>query len=172
MSQQNGGTHSPEGSAHEDGSSTQDGSAHSSNVLHEALLRVPTYEPGSDEPEVRVDEKTAFSAERTFVQWFHLACTVGFVAFGATSISTSMSMHFTARLLAFPAAFFAVWPVFTHRRRLKALADRSPNGLEDRTGPLVAVCVMVVVVLLSTANAWRQFNEGSETRSEREYDEP
>ena len=123
-------------------------------------LLPPNYDPASYPPEMRVDAKTPFSSERTFVVWFHLAMTVGLVSFGAGSISNSAPLHFTARLLVLPCAFFAVWPLIQHRRRINALHVRTTDGLQDRVGPLVTVLVMCGVVLLSTANAWRHWLAG------------
>lgn len=131
-----------------------------SSLLPAKLLTLPTYSR-EDRLEVRVNHKSGFSVERTFVVWFHLAVTVSMVAFGACSVATSPVMHYTAGLLVLPACFFVVWAMAQFRRRLLVLragtVDEQAQALRDETGPRVAVICMCAVVLLNTANAWRHW---------------
>jgi uncharacterized membrane protein YidH (DUF202 family) len=106
---------------------------------------------------MRVDHKVWFSAERTFIQWIHLATTLGLTSLGLLALADNSSAFLmTGTMLALPAAFFVGWAAVQFHRRVNALKMRHAPDLEDKLGPLLAVCVMTSAVTLHTVLAWRQ----------------
>ena len=152
------GASAAEGDAAPSRSPASSESGHSSADLtgFEGVLP-PQYDPKAGPLEVRVDHKSGFSAERTFVVWFHLAVVIAMVALGAVSMGGSASMHFAGQLLALPALFFVVWPTLQLRRRQQALRAQKDDGLRDDTGPFLAVLTMCLVVTFNLAKAWRHW---------------
>ena len=120
--------------------------------------QVPTYGPIGGEPEewVRVDGKAWFTAERTFMAWMHLAITVGSIGLGLVGVKGD-DMRSISGLLMLPTAFFVIWGAVQFYRRSIALSHASTASLEDRVGPTIALIVMVSVLVINTANAWRRF---------------
>jgi uncharacterized membrane protein YidH (DUF202 family) len=113
---------------------------------------------------IKVDVKAWFSAERTCVQWIHLAATAGGLALAIMS-SGDAALWVTGALLLVPSIFFAAWGGVQYWRRSRGMLTPSevcwPGPLQDRVGPAVAVgavtvaCVANTVIALYRAAAMR-----------------
>jgi SPX domain protein involved in polyphosphate accumulation/uncharacterized membrane protein YidH (DUF202 family) len=100
---------------------------------------------------VRVEPKSYFANERTFIQWISgalLLVTVSaiildFEAQNGAKLKAGFAMIVCAALL-------VCYATFVYFRRLKLLSSGSPYGYIDRVGPVLLACsVLVGVVVLS-----------------------
>ena len=62
---------------------------------------------------VHVDPKAYFSAERTFIQWMHIALTVGSIALSLSTLADSDSVRTAGALLRIVLAYFQVMHAFS-----------------------------------------------------------
>jgi uncharacterized membrane protein YidH (DUF202 family) len=93
----------------------------------------PVYGPiggGAEKPEVRVDWKAGFSAERTFMAWVHMVITLMSIALALASVEQTRT---TGLLLLVPAAVFLVWATISFYRRSCSLWQKVEPALEDIT---------------------------------------
>jgi SPX domain protein involved in polyphosphate accumulation/uncharacterized membrane protein YidH (DUF202 family) len=100
---------------------------------------------------VRVEPKSYFANERTFIQWISGALLLVTVS----AIILDFEVQNGAKLKAGFAmtlcgALIVCYATFVYFRRLKLLSSGSPYGYIDRVGPLLLACsVLVGVVVLS-----------------------
>mmetsp|Transcript_9205 Transcript_9205/g.21359 ORF Transcript_9205/g.21359 Transcript_9205/m.21359 type:complete len:116 (-) Transcript_9205:237-584(-) len=97
--------------------------------------------------EVRVDPKSWFSAERTFVAWMHLSLIAAGASLALMAVGQTSENRAAGLLLMVPAIFLASWGAFTYKQRCTALSMKSTNALMDPVGPAIAVCLITVVSL-------------------------
>ena len=92
----------------------------------------PVYGPigGVETPQIRVDWKAGFSAERTFMAWVHMVITL---TIAALPLVASEGTRTTGFLLIVPAGIFLLWAATSFYRRAAALSQKTVPGLEDRT---------------------------------------
>uniref|UniRef100_A0A7S4BTQ0 DUF202 domain-containing protein n=1 Tax=Chrysotila carterae TaxID=13221 RepID=A0A7S4BTQ0_CHRCT len=106
---------------------------------------------------LRVDHKTWFSAERTFVGWMHLSLITGGTAFALVAIGQSPSNQILGLLLLVPSVFLAGWGAQTYRVRCASLELQRFDAITDTVGPLVAVILMTIVAALNTFLGIRKY---------------
>ena len=105
---------------------------------------------------VHVDPKAYFSAERTFIQWMHIALTVGSIALSLSTLADSDSVRTAGALLIVPSLLFLVYGLVSYYRRRAALDRAALDALDDRLGPALLMLVMVAVVGTNVVFALRR----------------
>ena len=105
---------------------------------------------------IKIDMKAWFSAERTCVQWIHLAATAGGLALAIMSSGDAM-LWVTGALLLVPSIFFAAWGGVQYWRRSRGMLAPSqiswPGPLQDRVGPALAVGAITIACVANTVIA-------------------
>lgn len=94
---------------------------------------------------VRVEPKSYFANERTFIQWISAALllfTVSVILFDIT-MDHGVS-HTAATCLICFGMFLACYALFTYYRRLRLLQSGSPYGYIDHVGPIIITVSMVL----------------------------
>lgn len=97
----------------------------------------------------KIEPKTFFANERTFIQWLSAALLL---------LSLSLAMvglgHDSGRIAGFVvmpvALLFLLYALYVYQWRAKMIRDKSPGPYDDRYGPvaLVAALILTVVVLV------------------------
>ncbi len=105
---------------------------------------------------IKLDRKTAFSAERTANAWLRLALSQGALALAILAATNTQSLRPSARFVAaalLPSTiFFAAWSAFTFRRRIRLLVPNSlasSAAFADVVGPSIAALSIAAVTLLN-----------------------
>ena len=115
---------------------------------------------------MKIEPKTFFANERTFLAWLHMAVTLGSIsaallgfasdpAAGSGSLATNMVSLISLILL--PVAIFMVgYALYVFTWRADNIAKKKAVNVDDRNGPLL-LCGLVVaalsaIFLLSTAD--------------------
>lgn len=96
---------------------------------------------------VRVEPKSYFANERTFIQWISgalLLATVSAIILDLqTTRESSLMIGFA---LVVCGAIVVCYATFVYFRRLRLLASGSPYGYIDRVGPLILACSVLIGV--------------------------
>ena len=111
----------------------------------------------------RVEPKSYFANERTFIQWISaslLLLTIAVLLMGYNGVDGSPSghssyAHFAGVGLCCGSVLMVLYATFVYFRRIKLLSSGSPYGYVDHVGPAVlsiGVCLGVVVIL---AEVWK-----------------
>lgn len=106
---------------------------------------------------MRIEPKTFFANERTFLAWLHMSITLGSIAAALLGFSTAASTDPTAglsrhlveviALIMLPLAVgMCGYALMTFVWRAQNIAKKRPTGFDDRVGPL-CLCIAVVVAL-------------------------
>merc|ERR1740130_99505 len=108
---------------------------------------------------IKIDCKAWFSAERTCIQWIHMAITCGGLGLAIMSSGDPM-LTTTGAFLLGPSVFFAAWGGVQYLRRSRAMLSPSevrwPGPLQDRVGPAIAVGAVTIACIANTVLALRQ----------------
>lgn len=104
---------------------------------------------------MRIEPKTFFANERTFLSWLHMAVTLGSIAAALLGFSTDggqgLSGHLVEviALLLLPVAIgMCGYAIFIFIWRSQMIAKKRPQHFDDRVGPL-GLCTAVVLTLVS-----------------------
>jgi uncharacterized membrane protein YidH (DUF202 family) len=100
---------------------------------------------------MRVEPKTFFANERTFLSWMHMAVTIGTMSSGLLAYSldqgtkeSGQAMQMVAMCLLSIAICFCAYAVWTFYWRAVKIRLREDGPYDDRFGPIVLGCVMIV----------------------------
>ena len=97
---------------------------------------------------LKVEPRTFFAAERTFVQWLSVSILLITVTVALIGFNTPQSV--VAGYVMFPVALMYLFYSLTqYYRRIKNIRMKSPTGYEDRHGPAVLVAALLIVFLLA-----------------------
>ncbi|KAF6262836.1 VTC domain-containing protein [Scenedesmus sp. NREL 46B-D3] len=114
----------------------------------------PVRQPGT--AMMRIEPKTFFANERTFLSWLHMAVTLGSIAaallgFSNTKGQAGLSAHLVEiiALILLPVAIsMCGYAIFIFKWRSDMIAQKRPQHFDDRVGPL-GLCAAVVTALLA-----------------------
>uniref|UniRef100_A0A383VD06 SPX domain-containing protein n=1 Tax=Tetradesmus obliquus TaxID=3088 RepID=A0A383VD06_TETOB len=114
----------------------------------------PVRQPGTTM--MRIEPKTFFANERTFLSWLHMAVTLGSIAaallgFSNTKGQTGLSAHLVEiiALILLPVAIsMCGYAIFIFKWRSDMIAKKRPQHFDDRVGPL-GLCAAVVTALVA-----------------------
>lgn len=128
--------------------STSNASGQRSTDLSQPLLgdRVPIVE--ADQPvyqPLKIEPKTFFANERTFISWMHQAVFIMTLAFALYSIGDSGRK--AALLLFGIALLFLVYALVIFQLRAKRIRQKSGAPYDDRIGPSVLVFVLLSAMI-------------------------
>uniref|UniRef100_A0A7S0WG32 SPX domain-containing protein n=1 Tax=Pyramimonas obovata TaxID=1411642 RepID=A0A7S0WG32_9CHLO len=100
---------------------------------------------------MRVEPKTFFANERTFLSWMHMAVTIGTMSSGLLAYSLDhqtkqggIAMQMVAVVLLPVSIMFCAYAVWTFYWRAVKIRLREDGPYDDRFGPMVLGCVMAV----------------------------
>eukprot|EP00879_Flechtneria_rotunda_P032077 GHRR01035229.1.p1 GENE.GHRR01035229.1~~GHRR01035229.1.p1 ORF type:complete len:471 (+),score=154.83 GHRR01035229.1:612-2024(+) len=111
-------------------------------------------QPGQGDNLMRIEPKTYFANERTFLSWLHMAVTLGSIAaallgFSSSKGQTGLSAHLVEiiALILLPVAIaMCGYAIFVFNWRAQMIARKRPQHFDDRVGPL-GLCAAVVAAL-------------------------
>eukprot|EP00877_Chromochloris_zofingiensis_P009475 jgi/Chrzof1/4781/Cz14g26070.t1 len=103
---------------------------------------------------MRIEPKTFFANERTFLSWLHMAVTIGSIAaallgFSGSDKGAGLGAHLVeiiALILLPVAVAMCGYAIFIFTWRGQMIAKKRPGHFDDRLGPL-GLCVAVVLAL-------------------------
>lgn len=96
--------------------------------------------------EQKIEPKTFFANERTFLSWLHMALTMGSIATAMIGISSDETQNSTTMiaLIMLPAALLmCFYSVIVYYWRSSAILHHKELYYDDRRGPLALTCVIV-----------------------------
>lgn len=96
--------------------------------------------------EHKIEPKTFFANERTFLSWLHMALTMGSIAtamIGISSDETQNSSTLIALILLPAALLMCSYSVVVYYWRSSAILHHKELYYDDRRGPLALTCVIV-----------------------------
>lgn len=94
---------------------------------------------------MRVEPKTFFANERTFLSWLHMAVTIGSISSALVALASqsdadeasSKMIDIVALCLLPISIFFCVYAMYTFHWRAEKIRRREDGNYDDRRGPLV-----------------------------------
>ena len=95
---------------------------------------------------IKIEPKTFFANERTFLQWFNSAV---FVATGGLTIAEMSESKTTGILLVTISVCIILYSMFVYYGRNRALLRRDTEGYNDIYGPLILSGVIIVSFIFS-----------------------
>ena len=104
---------------------------------------------GGDDPvhPQKVDPKTFFANERTFMKWMQAAIWLTSLALGLHVVDNPVAN--TASLVVFPVAFLMlIYSLYMFLRRESALANRRPDNYSDKVGPVALVLALLITLII------------------------
>jgi uncharacterized membrane protein YidH (DUF202 family) len=103
------------------------------------LLRLKTDVDEQGRP-VRVEPKTFFANERTFLTWFN--CSIFVCSIGVAITSTTDGTKVVGGLLIFIGLLISVYACMTYAQRTFSLLNKQAQGYADRFGPIILATVI------------------------------
>lgn len=128
------------------------GSSNNKDAIGEERVKIATKKP------VKVEPKSYFANERTFIQWI----SAGLLLLTVSTIMMGNGYYGTAALVSFAAFSLVVYATFVYFRRIKLLASGKAYGYVDHVGPsvlAVGVSMGVFVVFVDVVRAGGLFSE-------------
>ena len=104
---------------------------------------------------VKVEPKTFFANERTFIQWLQPAVFLVSVVVGLQSLGVSFKTHLAKAggiALCILALAFMLYSLFIYLRRIRRISERAPEGYDEQMGPILIVALLTLVIAISTAS--------------------
>jgi len=95
---------------------------------------------------IKIEPKTFFSNERTYLQWFNAAV---FVASGGLTIMSLSESKTAGTLLVLVAILIIFYSSFIYYKRNDALINHRADGYNDLYGPLVLSMIMIISFIIS-----------------------
>jgi uncharacterized membrane protein YidH (DUF202 family) len=105
---------------------------------------------------VRVEPKTYFAAERTFIQWISAALlliTISALLFSLSETQNVEGPRFNGLILIFVATFVSIYALIVYFRRLYLMKNKKTYGYTDHFAPViltVAVLAGIISILYHT----------------------
>eukprot|EP01027_Heterolobosea_sp_BB2_P019108 GEZU01026842.1.p1 GENE.GEZU01026842.1~~GEZU01026842.1.p1 ORF type:complete len:612 (-),score=187.52 GEZU01026842.1:91-1926(-) len=98
---------------------------------------------------VKIEPKTFFANERTFLQWLNTTVFLSMVALSLLSMGNTAA-KVSGTCLAIVAVLFALYALFTYHRRRVAISNRVPaESYEDVFGPTFYAIVLIIALSVS-----------------------
>jgi len=95
---------------------------------------------------IKIEPKTFFSNERTYLQWFNAAV---FVASGGLTIMSLSESKTVGTLLVLVSILIIMYSTFIYYKRNDALINRKPEGYNDIYGPILLSIIMIISFIIS-----------------------
>eukprot|EP00802_Teleaulax_amphioxeia_P000832 Tamp_00833.p1 GENE.Tamp_00833~~Tamp_00833.p1 ORF type:complete len:1007 (+),score=271.07 Tamp_00833:253-3273(+) len=98
---------------------------------------------------VRVEPKTYFANERTFLSWVNMSVTLGSISsaltvFGDNETAAGAGTQVMSLLLTLVATFFVAYAMYTFHIRRQAIRKREDAGLNQVVVPILIACTLVL----------------------------
>eukprot|EP00918_Siedleckia_nematoides_P067840 GHVU01147655.1.p1 GENE.GHVU01147655.1~~GHVU01147655.1.p1 ORF type:complete len:362 (-),score=88.64 GHVU01147655.1:192-1277(-) len=94
---------------------------------------------------VRVEPKTFFANERTLLQWMNTAVLLATISITLLNYGSHQS-RIAGLIMAPVAIFFIAYSFWVYLRRSRALERKEAIDYNDRVGPAVLVCTLIVAL--------------------------
>ena len=100
----------------------------------------------------KVDPKTFFANERTFLKWLNISTMVGLMGITLLNFAdvNSDGAELAGLVLLPVAMLFMVYALVTFRARANFIYQREPMRYDDTRGPTLLVVVLVVALVMAT----------------------
>lgn len=103
---------------------------------------------------VRVEPKTFFANERTFLTWFN--CSIFVCSIGVAIVSTTHETKVVGGLLISIGLIISVYAMMTYTQRTFSLLNKRAQGYADRFGPIILgvsiMCIYIVCYLVAVVS--------------------
>lgn len=99
---------------------------------------------------VRVEPKTYFAAERTFIQWISAALlliTISALLFSLSETQNAEGPRFNGLILIFVATFVTVYALIVYFRRLFLMKNRKTYGYTDHFAPVILTVAVLAGII-------------------------
>jgi len=101
---------------------------------------------------MKVEPKTYFANERTFLQWLNSAVLLGSIGAALLSFGKAgADKRATVAGLSFLpiGVLILLYALFTYHRRLYNIHNRVPTGYHDPFGPTILTVILITVMIVS-----------------------
>lgn len=95
---------------------------------------------------VKIEPKTFFANERTFMQWFNSAMFVGSMGIAIGKLENGLSMSYILLLL---SLFIILYSCFTYYSRNRKLKMKDGDGYDDLYGPIILSFITLMAFISS-----------------------
>jgi uncharacterized membrane protein YidH (DUF202 family) len=97
---------------------------------------------------MKIEPKTYFANERTYLQWFNAATLLGSLSLALITLDTHARV---LGLIFLPiAVLLLLYALYTYHRRLRAITERRPDAsYHDPYGPTILTIVLAIAISLS-----------------------
>ena len=92
----------------------------------------------------RIEPKTFFACERTFLTWFNSALFIGSIGVALLTINEGV-----ADCLIAVSCLIIVYALSTYWQRTRSLLNKRPSGYHDRYGPFFLATIVLIVFLVA-----------------------
>ena len=109
------------------------------------FARLLGLDPNVDEDgrPARIEPKTFFACERTFLTWFNSSLFIGSIGVALLTINDAV-----ANCLIAVSIIIILYALSTYWQRTRSLLNKKPAGYHDRYGPFfLALCVTIVFII-------------------------
>ena len=103
---------------------------------------------------VKVEPKTYFVNERTFLQWFNASVLVGTLGIALVGLDSSLGL--ISLMFVVIGILLMCYALYTYHVRLRNIAQRRTTGYHDSVGPSVlTVLLMLALIIFSFGQIFR-----------------
>jgi hypothetical protein len=123
-----------------------------SNVVT-GILRIPTGVVIAPKNPARIEPKTYFANERTFVQWVSASILLLNISGFMLEAGAVGDYNTTAAVISMSALVLVVYSSFLYFKRLNLLKEHHPYGYFNKVNPLFLTTICVIAILMVWAGA-------------------
>jgi len=100
---------------------------------------------------LRIEPKTFFANERTFIQWMSFIIIIQGIGFGLMSLGKKPNspLHTGGLVFVVLALIFMLYAIFLFETRRRRLAAREKGPYDDRVGPVLLVSLLMIGLIIS-----------------------
>jgi len=103
------------------------------------LVRPTVASPGR----VRVEPKTFFANERTFIQWLSAGVLLMSIGVGLLELQASKGYSVAGLLITGLSVVIVLYGLFVYQRRIRKIQRKDAAGYDDRVGPFLLVAALI-----------------------------
>eukprot|EP00002_Diphylleia_rotans_P014711 TRINITY_DN2863_c0_g1_i2.p1 TRINITY_DN2863_c0_g1~~TRINITY_DN2863_c0_g1_i2.p1 ORF type:complete len:189 (+),score=42.82 TRINITY_DN2863_c0_g1_i2:67-633(+) len=98
---------------------------------------------------LRVEPKTFFANERTFLSWLNMSLTISILALGLVGFADDLGMQIAGIILLSTGVLFSLYAYFVFVRRAQKIRAREDGPYDDVIGPGVLLFVINAAIVAS-----------------------
>mmetsp|Transcript_938 Transcript_938/g.1671 ORF Transcript_938/g.1671 Transcript_938/m.1671 type:complete len:131 (+) Transcript_938:37-429(+) len=98
----------------------------------------------------KVEPKTYFANERTFLAWLHMSVTLASISVAILAFAEHNEAAQLIGTMMLPVAlFFAGYALYTFQWRAKMIRERAPGPYYDKFGPVVLCSLLIAALVIN-----------------------